>query len=169
MAYSRRIFAERTSVSVERSRAEIESVLYRYGCEAFSYGYNGHSAQIHFKTNDRIIRFILPLPPKENFKKREIRGRWQSCSPEQQLSMWEQACREKWRALCLAIKAKLECVTSKISSFEDEFLAHVVDPVTNQTIGELVRPIIGVRYEGRDTGQLCLPGPPGNSNSANNE
>jgi hypothetical protein len=39
---------------------------------------------------------------------------------------WEQAVRQRWRALVLVIKAKLEAVESGITSFEDEFLAHTV-------------------------------------------
>lgn len=156
---NRRRFAEGTSVSVERSRAEIETVLHRYGCDAFGYQYNAIAALIEFKSHDRRIRFILPLPPKEDFKKREVRGRMQSCTPEQTHALWEQACREKWRALSLAVKAKLECVTSGISTFEDEFLAHTVDPVSGKTVGEIMRPQLIARYEGSDNSQLCLPAP----------
>lgn len=154
-----RRFAEGTTVSVERSRAEIETTLHRYGCQAFSYGYAGERAQIQFATNERIIRFDLPLPPKDQFKRRKVRNVWQNCTPDQQITMWEQACRQKWRALCLAIKAKLEAVQAGISLFEDEFLAHVVDPVTGRTIGDLMKPMLVERYQGRQTGQLCLPAP----------
>lgn len=154
-----RRFAEGTTVSVERSRAEIEATLHRYGCQAFSYGYAGEKAQIQFATNDRIIRFDLPLPPKDQFKKRKVRKSWEYCTPDQQIALWEAACRQKWRALCLAIKAKLEAVQAGISLFEDEFLAHVVDPVTGQTLGNILRPMMIERYEGRSAGQLCLPAP----------
>lgn len=60
---------------------------------------------------------------------------------------WEQACRQKWRALCLCIKAKLEAVEAGISVFEDEFLANIVDPVSGRTVGEVMRPQIAVSYE----------------------
>ena len=35
---------------------------------------------------------------------------------------WEQACRQRWRALALVIKAKLEAIDAEISTFEEEFL-----------------------------------------------
>lgn len=155
----KRRYAEGTSVSVERSRAEIETILHRYGCQAFSYGYAGNNARIRFATHDRMIQFDLPLPKKEEFRKREVRGRKVDCTDEQQYALWEAACRQKWRALLLAIKAKLEAVTSGISLFEDEFLAHIVDPVSGDTLGSILRPMLIARYEGKSAGQLCLPGP----------
>ena len=44
--------------------------------------------------------------------------------------------RQRWRALALCIKAKLEAVECGITSFEEEFLAHVVMP-NGQTFGKL--------------------------------
>lgn len=52
---------------------------------------------------------------------------------------WEQACRSRWRSLCLCIKAKLEAVEAGITSFEKEFLAHIVLP-SGQTMGEYAIP-----------------------------
>lgn len=61
---------------------------------------------------------------------------------------WEQACRQRWQALLLAIKAMLEAVAAGIAQFEDEFLAYLVDPTTNGTVGDLLRPQLEQRYLG---------------------
>lgn len=53
--------------------------------------------------------------------------------------LWEQACRSRWRALLLVIKAKLEAVGCGISTIEHEFLAWMVT-ATGQTIGERLLP-----------------------------
>jgi hypothetical protein len=58
----------------------------------------------------------------------------------------EQACRQRWRALALAIKAKLEAVEAGITSFEDEFMAHIVLP-DGSTFGRWARPQIAKVYE----------------------
>ncbi len=58
---------------------------------------------------------------------------------------WEQACRQKWRALYLVIKAKLEAVESGISCFEDEFLANIVLP-DGSLVGNFMRPQIEQVY-----------------------
>ncbi len=152
-------YAENTTVSVERSRAEIESILHKYGCKGFGYRYIDTQAVIEFATADRMVRFSLTLPSKEQFTYRIVRRLKSRCTPDQQSKLWEQACRQRWRALLLSIKAKLEAVQSGISEFEEEFLSHIIDPATRQTIGEMIRPEIQQRYLGNHSGQLLLSGP----------
>ncbi len=105
------------------------------------------------------MRFTLPLPARDNFKRRLVRGRPTACTPDQQESLWDQACRQRWRALALAVKAKFEAIAAGISEFEEEFLAYVVDPGSRQTVGELLRPQFADRYLGQRAGQLLLAGP----------
>ncbi len=73
---------------------------------------------VQFRLQKRLIRFDLPFPSKNE---REVRRRW--------------------RALVLSIKAKLETVQSGISSFESEFLSHIVMP-DGRTYGEMAVPEI---------------------------
>lgn len=72
---------------------------------------------------------------------------------------WEQGCRQRWRALALVIKAKLEAVESGITTFEEEFLAHIVMP-DGMTVGNHVRPTIQAWYSGGQMRPL-LPPPSG--------
>lgn len=137
-------FAANTDVSVERSKAEIEGVVMRYGANGFISGWLGNEAMITFEMRDRRIRFILPLPERnaEEYTHRRVNQHATTTtprSPEEAYKAWEQACRQKWRALALAVKAKLEAVESGISSFEEEFLAHIVLP-TGLTIGQTIVP-----------------------------
>lgn len=55
-------YAADTSVSAERSRAEIERTLARYGASSFMYGWDGRGAIVAFVMRERQIRFLLPLP-----------------------------------------------------------------------------------------------------------
>lgn len=137
-------YAENTSVSVERSKAEIERTLQRYGADQFMSGWDQHRAYIAFRMAGRHIKFVIDLPGKDEFARTPGRGRKRS--PEQALTAWEQACRQRWRALALVIKAKLEAVESGITVFEDEFMAHIVLP-DGRTVGEHMRPQIAVAYE----------------------
>jgi hypothetical protein len=59
---------------------------------------------------------------------------------------FEQSIRQKWRALLLVIKAKLEAIDSGISTFEEEFMAHIVLP-NNLTIAENLLPKLGEAYK----------------------
>lgn len=138
-------YASQTSVSVEKSRTEIEHVLERYGADQFAYGRDDSRgiASIQFCAHQRHVRFLLTLPrPDERQFKQSKRG-WRS--PEVARKHWEQACRQRWRALVLCVKAKLEAVESRISTFEDEFMAHILLP-GGRTVGEVMRPQIERAY-----------------------
>jgi hypothetical protein len=122
-------YARRTQVPVSRSRAEIEAIVVRYGADQFGTAQDqaGGRAMIQFRIKTWLVRFILPLPHED---------------PQDQ--------RQRWRALTLCIKAKLEAVESGIATIEEEFLAHVVMP-TGETFGQWAVPQI---REARKTGQL---------------
>jgi hypothetical protein len=133
-------YAVKTDVSVAKSKAEIEDTLQRYGASGFMSGWMGDTAMIAFQVNDRQVKFLLPMPDKEN---REFthspQGRVRT--KEATHVAWEQGCRQRWRALSLAIKAKLEAVECGIVTFDQEFLAHIVGP-NGRPIGETIIPQI---------------------------
>lgn len=129
-------YAADTKVSVERSRAEIEKTLMRYGCSGFMYGWEDTMAVVAFKAHDKMVRFNLPMPD-FNSDDFQLTPTGQVRSQTSAESAYDQAIRQRWRALSLAIKAKLEAVEVGIVSFEDEFLAHFVLP-GGQTVGERI-------------------------------
>lgn len=151
-------YAENTTVPVEKSRGEIERILQRYGASAFMYGWNETGAAIQFRAHERHVRFVLPLPDRDERRfTMHSRGRR---TPEAAVKEWEQACRQRWRALTLVVKAKLEAVEAGITVFEDEFMAHIVLP-GGQTVGEWMRPQIEEAYESGEMPEmrLALPSP----------
>jgi hypothetical protein len=140
-----RRFASDTSVSVEKSRAEIEKLLRQHGATGFMSGWVDSHAQTAFEMKGRRIRFVLHLPRPNDKQFTETRRGTRAMDVSTR--MWEQACRSSWRALLLVIKAKLEAVQVGISVFEDEFLANIVMP-DGRTVGEQVRPNIELAYRG---------------------
>lgn len=102
-------YAAYTKVPVDKTRAEIEGALKKAGAKSFAYFTEEGRAIVVFEIANRRVRFDLPLPAEEATKEARIR-------------------RERWRALLLCIKAKLESVASKIETFEEAFLAHIVLP-----------------------------------------
>lgn len=156
-------YASETSVPVEKSRAEIESILRRYGADGFRYGWADRDGrrleQIDFTAKDRMVRFIMAMPSKDDRQFAYTPARHHRRSEPERVKAWEQACRQRWRALALAIKAKLEAVECGISEFESEFLAHIVDPESGRTMEQIMRPQIAQRYSGLE-GPLGLPGLP---------
>src|SRR5512138_2199837 len=108
-------YAQKTQVSPERSRAEIEQTLKRLGADAFGYGYEGNRAVVSFRCQGRHIRFEVTTPSIDQFK-RTKGGVWRTAV--QQRAAQEQAIRQRWRALALLVKAKLEGVEAGIETFE---------------------------------------------------
>jgi len=135
-------YAQSTTVSVDKSRAEIEKILTRYGAERFMYGWDHDKAMIAFKAAGKNIRFVVPLPYKDEYSKTP-QGRRRKVTQVDQA--FEQAVRQKWRALTLAVKAKLEAVQSGIATFEQEFMPYILLP-NGRTVAEEALPMIEEIY-----------------------
>lgn len=133
-------------MSVEKSRAEIERTVQRWGAEQFMYGWSNERAIVGFVMRGRQLRFVLAMPDRNarDFTHTPSRGTRRTLT--QQMEAWEQACRQRWRALNLVIKAKLEAVESGISTFDAEFLAQLVLPDGN-TVGDTVIGNVERAYE----------------------
>ncbi len=137
-------YAASTEVSVEKSKGEIERIVSRYGADQFASGWETGRAMIGFRVSERYVRFILPIPEREIFTKTETgRTRRSQHAVDQ---AWEQASRQAWRALALCIKAKLEAVEAEITTFDEEFMAHIVMP-NGLTVGHAMVPQIAAAYE----------------------
>ncbi len=127
-------FASKTVVPVARSRQHIEELLTKYGADQFLYGWKEDSAVIGFRCKNRQIKFTLAITKEES----------------------AQSQRSKWRVLLLVIKAKLEAVESRVTTFDEEFLAHIVLP-DGRTFGQFATPQIAAAYDQGNMPAL-LPG-----------
>lgn len=139
-------YAEKTSVSVTKTKADIEDLICRAGAEQFVSGFKDNIAVIGFSLAKRQIRFMLPLPDKADKQFWYTPERRNKRTEQQAHAAWEQACRSRWRALYLIIKAKLEAVESGISTVEREFLYDIV-LVDGRTVGEFIAPQLETAYE----------------------
>lgn len=153
-------YATKTKVSSSRSKGEIESVVERYGAQQFMSGWSTDGrALVGFTMCARQVKFLLHLPrsDSEEFTTYVSRGYKRLRTPDSARAQYEQAVRQKWRALALVIKAKLEAVESGISIFEDEFLANIVLP-DGTLVGDNIRTQIAYAYETGDKPLLlCSP------------
>jgi hypothetical protein len=125
-------FAARTTVSVEKTKSEIERLVKRYGAKGFASAWQNDSARLEFLARDRHIRITVFVPPQA------------------------QAERQKWRSLLLVIKAKLESVDAKIATFEEAFATDIVMP-SGKTVWEEIREPIKLAYEGKAVALLGAP------------
>ena len=98
-------YAENTQVSPEKSRAEIEAILRRYGANGFMNAQDdeNHRAMLGFKVQGRAVKFILPMPD-PNDKKYFRDGRNHSRTPSQRQDAYEQDVIANVKALSGALK-----------------------------------------------------------------
>ncbi len=150
-------YAAGTEVSSERSRAEIERTLRRYGATNFVYGWDRAHALLGFTAEGRQVRFMLRMPdPRDEEFTRTPTGKTRSATAAAQA--YEQAVRQRWRALSLVVKAKLEAVQIGLVTFQDEFLAHIVLP-DGRTVADTVREGVNEAYRSGSVQEL-LPAMP---------
>lgn len=136
-------YAAQTKVTVEKSKAEIEHTLVRYGASQYLSGWDGDTAYVVFRMNERMYKFQLEMPMKKDFEMTPA-GKYQR-SQDDMLKAWEQACRQRWRSVALIVKAKLEAIELGYSNFEQEFLANLMLP-DGTTVGEAITPKIEEAY-----------------------
>jgi hypothetical protein len=151
-------YAAKTDVPADRSRAEIERTLERYGADQFIYGWDGPRARLGFRMHGRQVRLDVPLPDRHDSKYQlTATGRYRA-SADAARTAYEQDVRQRWRAVLLIIKAKLEAIDAGISTFDAEFLSSIMLP-SGATVGEWAEPQLDRIYA---TGQMprLLPGPP---------
>ncbi len=150
-------YAAVTDVPADRSRAEIERSLVRYGADKFPYSGDDDRplAAERFRLGGRFMRILIPLPTRESFRFTEA-GR--ARTPVSAIAADDQAVRRSLRAAALISKAKREAIEAGISTIEQAFLAKGILP-NNQTVGEWVGPQVEHVYA---SGQMPrrLPGLP---------
>lgn len=143
-------YAKTTSVSVDRSRTEIEHLVMRYGATGFIYGQEENRAMVAFKLGMHQVKIVLLLPPATEF---ETTPTGQHRTSTAAIKAHQQAIRQRWRALKLIIQAKFEAVECGVSTFEREFLADLLLP-SGETFGERFIPEIEAAIAGRGLPKL---------------
>jgi len=139
-------YANSTSVSVEKSQQEVQRILRKYGAERFGVMEDRTSAFLMFEYNKLMIQITVPLPDKKEFMSTDS-GRSRKLIQVEQA--YEQAIKQRWRALVLAVKAKLEAVESGISTLEKEFMAFVMMPDGKQLGDHLIPQLLQIAESGK--------------------
>lgn len=126
-------FAQNTAVPVERSKREIETMLYKRGARNFLTGVFQGRAVVTFELPVQAegvwrVQFELLLRTAEDFAFRTRNGRKVKATSLQVEQDVAQAEKQSWRALALAIKARLVSVEMGVETMQEAFLAHIVVP-----------------------------------------
>src|SRR5262245_54701874 len=110
-------YAKETTVPIEKSRLEVERILKRYGATGFIYGWQGDRHLIAFEMRGRKIRLEVTMPDKSSRDITRSHGGRRQRTKSQIEVAYEQAMKQRWRAMALILKAKLEAIESGISTF----------------------------------------------------
>lgn len=140
-------YASGTSVTADRSRAEIETTLARFGADQFMAGWDSTTniAVVSFRLGGRMVRLTLPFPSMTD----PLICKTPAGRDRTRLQIEEEHAKEvrrRWRSLLLVVKAKLTAVSDGISTLEREFLADVILP-DGRTTGEWLQPQIAAAYK----------------------
>ena len=141
-------FASDTNVSINRTREEIIRTLEHYGADGFGFMTEGDRSAIYFRIEGIRVNLHVSMPDYAEFSmmpKRNARR-----TEEAQRRAYDQACRQRWRALLLIIKAKLEAIEGGITTLQEEFLPHIMLP-SGDRVGDWLLPQVEESYR---TGQM---------------
>jgi hypothetical protein len=119
-------YAAETSVSPEKSQMEIKATLTRYGADSFAFAENREGAVVMFEAHGRKVRFDLPLPDPDAREFKITPSNRMRTDQAAIRAAYEQAVRQRWRALLLTIKAMLEAIEVGLLTFDQAFLAHIM-------------------------------------------
>jgi hypothetical protein len=152
-------YAEGTEVTAERSKAEIERLIARYGGDLISFGWrNERAAVVGFRWRERMIKFEVAMPDPKEFQRtgRNIRR-----NPAQLKAAVDGETRRRWRVLLIRLKVKFETVESEWELFDEEFLPNMLLP-DGKTVGQWMQPQLEQAYlSGAMPQRLLLQAGPG--------
>lgn len=132
-------YGKETTVTVDKSIAELMGVVRRYGAKDFGIFNNDGTAGVMFVLANLRIKMVVKMPMENETRVNKAgatMGRTQASQAH------EKAIRQRWRALVLMVKAKLEAVESGIETVEEAFMPYLMLP-NGSTIGEVVLNQIG--------------------------
>ncbi len=138
-------YASETTVSPERTLAEIQETLKRYKANKFGFMQDEQQVAIAFEMAGRRVRFIVRAPDPNDPLFVQAASNQHGKAGSFNAGKYDQAMRQRWRALLLTIKAKLESVESGIETVEEAFMAQLVLP-SGQTMSEWAVPQIAAAY-----------------------
>jgi hypothetical protein len=154
------LYARETSVSVEKSQADLKKLLGRYKADRIEMGSSERDGQAYVRFEFRDVRIekrlTLPKAAEERFHRGKGGRHIGSASA---YARWEQACRQQWRILLLLLQAQMEAVELGLYSVHQAFLADLLLP-SGQPLGEAVASHLPDALKTGDTSHWLTMTPP---------
>ncbi len=131
-----------TTVPVERSQGQIRELLASHGAREFGFGEaiddDGRPwAAVTFTHGQVRVRLRVPLKlPEPGEIRRKVQRARTRTEDEIRFDVMEQEAKRIWRVMAHNLKARMVSVDEGVETFEEAFLAHIVDLTTGLTIYE---------------------------------
>lgn len=157
---------ESTSVSVDKSQSEIRKLLLDYGASRFLFGEEERDGVrwvgIEFGHEGNVVRMSVPLKMPDEKPLREKARRAHTKTFD---DIWgeavEQEARRVWRVIFWSLKARMVAVEEQLETFEQAFLAHLVDPASNLTVWQALAPTVAAgAFQSGGMGLLAIEAAP---------
>ena len=152
-------YAKGTKVSPSKTELEIRQALCEFGVVdvALLTAGSTRSAAVLFVLDKRQYRLRVPLPDPDDSEFTQTTHKRPRKLPEgQRRQRVEQATKERWRALLLLVKAKLQAIRLGVTTFESEFLGSVTLTPDGQTVADFLLPRLAQAIEKNQLPQLPL-------------
>jgi hypothetical protein len=155
-------FAEGTSVSMGKSRGEIDDLLRAWGCNGVSWldDYEAGVVQLQFrwKREDLVYlaRFTLRLPTEDELRARALDGRTKRFSQAKLDALRKANGQQEHRILLLWLKAAFNAVDAGIVDAAVLFLPFLVGQ-DGQTVADVAVPKLAKLLRGSATALLSGP------------
>lgn len=148
---------ETTAVSIEKSQGEIRKLLYQHGARNFSFSeteVDGVSwAAVDFIHQEQRVRMRVPLKALDQRLISQKAQRAQTRTRDDIVrDLLDQEGKRIWRVIFHGLKARLVSVEEGVETFEEAFLAHLVDPMSGLTMWEAMKTAV-------ESGALKVGGP----------
>lgn len=141
---------ETTNVAVEKSQGELRVLLQKFGASEFQFGEGNEGgdrwAGVTFTHNDQMVMVQVKLKEPDAATRQKL---WEKAERAYTKTLddimgewWGQEERRIWRVLFWSLKARMVAVEENVETFEQAFLAHLVNPATGQTLWQHLAPAI---------------------------
>ena len=136
-------YAKGTDVPVSRSQDELRTMLKKHNAARIGVLEDDGRIEVLFVINNRRVKFGATIPDADAFL---ITPGGQKRTLANADRARDQFIKERWRGLVFLIRAKLESVEQGYELFEEAFMANIVLPESNQTLGEQILPALAEAY-----------------------
>jgi hypothetical protein len=133
---------ETTEVPVEKSQGEIRKLLTGAGASRLAFGEERDDdgrrwAAVTFVVGLQAVQLKVPLKlvSEKAVRDKHYRSRTKTIDEVRDV-LYEQEERRIWRVLAWNLKARMVAVEEEVETFEEAFLAHLLDPRTGTTLYE---------------------------------